>query len=508
MIILILTLPSSTRLMTQLSNLPDLSRFFDGPKINNTVNLLIGEDTITVNGIVISQASQVLEDLAAKSTDIYLDDFVGDLEGVRDCLRFLYGGKVAMTLDNINTIVKFSIRFDVKCLYAVCLQWIEQNLRSRANLYLCIKIGIMVEGMRKESKEILTACTYCIEHSVAFHLVELSVAEKWLLDDNALIRFLIQPELLRFTLPIFQQLSHDDNHIKMIVEEVESVTKGVSLLKYKKKYCDLMKLLTDRVGDLETCKRINRLSSNIFQVELQEEKSVVSLVSLSKNYLTLSANAIWESEREYNLEHFEYLELLTHWIIHNQPTQAVLTKLWGTIRPLECYAGYINRMRDMLLEMKLPCRKPYSLPVIQNKHAEGSYRYGTTRDSWCITNDNQALPCNLPINSQRVSLLNKGTTDLLLNCKKCKSAFTVKFKVLEDATPCYWSKSQDNSHPVKHHLFTRPWVNANQYSNKRSNYSLITNSYSSLMAMITEPSDNQERKFLILVCLYECANLG
>ena len=92
--------------MTQLTNLPDVSRFLEEVQVHDTVNLLIGEDTIQVNGIVISLVSKVLQDLAVKGPDLNLDDFVGDIDGVRDCVKFLYGGKVDVTVDNLKQLLR------------------------------------------------------------------------------------------------------------------------------------------------------------------------------------------------------------------------------------------------------------------------------------------------------------------------------------------------------------------------------------------------------------------
>ena len=78
--------------MAKIVDLPDFSQFVqkvDGIKVHNTVNFVIGEKTIEANGIVISQKSTILLDLAVKNSDIYLDDFVNDLNGVQDCLELL-----------------------------------------------------------------------------------------------------------------------------------------------------------------------------------------------------------------------------------------------------------------------------------------------------------------------------------------------------------------------------------------------------------------------------------
>ena len=162
--------------------------------------------------------SKVLQDLAVKGPDLDLDDFVGDIDGVRDCVKFLYGGKVDITVDNLKTITKFSIKFEVKCLYQVCVDWVEQNL-GPLNLYMCIIVGLMVEGMRGGHRhgEILDACTRYIKNDVADDFVV--VSEHWSLDDGALIRFLVQAELLSFTLPIFTNKIQVEKQVKLLLDK-------------------------------------------------------------------------------------------------------------------------------------------------------------------------------------------------------------------------------------------------------------------------------------------------
>ena len=361
--------------MTQLTNLPDVSRFLEEVQVHDTVNLLIGEDTIQVNGIVISLVSKVLQDLAVKGPDLNLDDFVGDIDGVRDCVKFLYGGKVDVTVDNLKTITKFSIKFEVKCLYQVCVDWVEQNLGPH-NLYMCIIVGLMVEGMRGGHRhgEILDACTRYIKNDVADDFVV--VSEHWSLDDGALIRFLVQAELLSFTLPIFANKIQDEKQVKLLLDNIsESFDSGEVLFQFKNEYFQLLELLSDKVGDLEMCKRINKLSWRI--MNLEEDKNLVSLVS--KNYVTMSVNDIIETEEGYGLTHFVYAEILMHWITHNQPSQTDFDKLWNTLRFQELYFRYIKRMYNALFMLPMQGGRLLRIPALEDRgedYYHCNYRFG------------------------------------------------------------------------------------------------------------------------------------
>ena len=115
--------------MVRIAALPDLSRFVrreNKLNIYNTIKLVIGEDFIEVSGCVISQASEILQDLAVNQPELYLDQFVGELEGVQDVVELLYGGEVQLSEDNLKTIMKFSVVFGVDGMYTLCLEWVKQ----------------------------------------------------------------------------------------------------------------------------------------------------------------------------------------------------------------------------------------------------------------------------------------------------------------------------------------------------------------------------------------------
>ena len=76
--------------MVRISSLPDISRFVrrEGRlNINNTIHLLVGEDVVEVSGCVISQSSQLLQDLAGQQREIYLDQFTGEVNGIQDVVE-------------------------------------------------------------------------------------------------------------------------------------------------------------------------------------------------------------------------------------------------------------------------------------------------------------------------------------------------------------------------------------------------------------------------------------
>ena len=70
---------STSWAMPQINGLPDLSRFVRRENtlhIHNTVQLIVGETSVEVNGYIISKKSQKLEDLVTANGEIYTDQFV------------------------------------------------------------------------------------------------------------------------------------------------------------------------------------------------------------------------------------------------------------------------------------------------------------------------------------------------------------------------------------------------------------------------------------------------
>ena len=218
-----------------------------------TIDILLHQ----VNGLVISQCSDVLLDLVTKSPDVCLDLFVGDLPGVKDCIMFLYGGEVQITTNNIQTIVKFSAMFEVKNLFELCFDWIEQNIRSET-LFTFITTGLMVENLENLNggdNRVLSTCTAFIKNNIQNNLLGLS--KSWSLADNDLIKYFIQEDILMFTLPVLTQWVESDAQIKLLLDQFEA--KGTDLCRYGGRGNELVERFSDKVETLETSKRIIKL---------------------------------------------------------------------------------------------------------------------------------------------------------------------------------------------------------------------------------------------------------
>ena len=184
--------------MVRITSLPDISRFVkrEGQlNINNTIHLLVGEDAVEVSGCVISQSSQLLQDLALTQREIYLDQFTGEIEGIQDVVEMMYGGEVKLNEENVKTIMKFSVVYRVVEMYEICRKWVEEHLND-LNLFEFIQLGLLIQSFWQDNCDIQAICTKYISEKVKDQLVE--VGKDWdFAKDVPFARF-----LANYTLPL------------------------------------------------------------------------------------------------------------------------------------------------------------------------------------------------------------------------------------------------------------------------------------------------------------------
>ena len=159
--------------MAGIRGLPDLSRFVkrgDKLPVHNTVLLLIGENTIEVSGPVISQVSDVLQELVGRQSEIFLDQFVGETEGIQDVVEILYGGAVPITEDNYRTIMKFSLLYKVHDMYDITRKWVKKNIHNM-DVSKLIQFGLQLERIDAYSRDVLELCIGMIDRTHREHLL-------------------------------------------------------------------------------------------------------------------------------------------------------------------------------------------------------------------------------------------------------------------------------------------------------------------------------------------------
>ena len=246
--------------MVRLSSFPDLSRFVkreDKVKVNNTVHLLVGEDSIEVSGLVLSQASQVLQDLVGNQRELYLDQFLGEIEGIQDVVEMLYGGEIELSEVNYQTIIKFSTVFQVKEMYQLCIEWVKVNILT-LDLFSLINFGLLIEQVGQDNPDVLELCVGFIRDDVGDGLSEIS--KSWVIGSNTnFVKFLVHKDIFYFTLPILSEwitAYSSDTSVNLILTELEDKDLVEFFWKYGDRSTDLLKRLNENVEAITTSKRL------------------------------------------------------------------------------------------------------------------------------------------------------------------------------------------------------------------------------------------------------------
>ena len=134
----------------------------------------MGEESVEVSGPVICQASKVLEGLVGNQPEVYLDQFTGEIEGIYDVVEILYGGEVKLSEQNFKTVLKFSVLFDVKKLYRLCIEWLKEHIAT-LDLFSLIQFGVFIQTLAEDGKrDIIDLCTSFVKDHVKDGLMELS----------------------------------------------------------------------------------------------------------------------------------------------------------------------------------------------------------------------------------------------------------------------------------------------------------------------------------------------
>ena len=455
--------------MVRIPDLPDLSRFVqrtDKVPVYNTVHLLVGAESVEVSGPVVSQASQTLQDLVGNQPELYLDQFSGEIEGIRDVVELMYGGCVELSEVNYKTILKFSVVYQVKEMYKLSFNWVKNNILN-LDLFELIQFGLLVDNLFElDATHVLDLCAGHIKDNVRDDLFE--VSKSWVFADNIdFIKFLVQEEILYFTLPLLTSWTRNDADVNIILTELDSKELIQSLWGFGTRSSDFLDKMRDSCELPDTVKKIHTLQWGNYKACMKTcvDKSM-SLAKVAKkcdiqrllsvNYQLFKIDEILATEEEYNLTHPQYVEVVVHWIKNNQTSQNDLERLWGSFQGDLNMTYFDNYIRAALLPLK---------PTIQTL-APAQYKfYHYSKE---VTKGSVTRPVKFEI-----------------TCENCKSrhVFTMR---LVDKTPCYELDSTDSDHNVNHvylHLFDHGSYNDTFCS-------LVTNSYTSVLQKISEYRNN------------------
>ena len=215
---------------------------------------------------------------------------------------------------------------------------------------------------------------------------------------------------------------------------------------------------------------------------------------ISQGFKHFTAHEIAVAKFKYNLNDFEFFEVIMCWMAVNKPSLDVLTYLWHKIRhyihiDLELNYPYLALagayyMTESLLHNELLVR------VDQRPLYQYRYRNRTQEGVWKLSPD------------QKQHLLKKRCLSFLIWCKKCKlecqySEYDVSFS-LGEHIPCYKAKIIGKIGIFVEHCYLEL---SNNPGSDAEPFSLVTNDYSTVMAKIYDTRS-------VSICLmYKCRSV-
>ena len=123
--------------MAQLNLYHDFSRFLEDETFPHRVEVHFGDKALVCSGMVLAQQSSIIEGLIREDFGVLMFEKmenIGDVDQKVECIKFMYGTPLALTLRNIDTVIKFASLYGVIDLFNKSVQWIEKNISAR-NLF-------------------------------------------------------------------------------------------------------------------------------------------------------------------------------------------------------------------------------------------------------------------------------------------------------------------------------------------------------------------------------------
>ena len=273
-----------------------------------------------------------------------------------------------------------------------------------------------------------------------------------------MIKFLINEDILDYTLPVLSD-SLNGNVSDVIISTILTQLEGIaeSFWKYGERSSELLEKMSEVVEVPATMRRLMKLS-NLTNRKLGENSqsglpqcSVSGLNRLlAEDYCLLSFDKVVGLEKEFDLTHIQFADIVVEWITSNSPTQDMVTQLWGMFRQQELCHVYLDCLR-------LTVRRSDTVSVPQVE--------------W-LAHDNYKYWYSVTIRKGADLSSIKGDTQ----CKKCKKDFRMTVRLVE-GTPCYEAEAGD-THVVEHVL---PLLYHGLFP-----LSVLTNSYSDVVKHINE----------------------
>ena len=441
----------------------DFSAFFTGkstPVIPDAVLVVVGASIFHCSGCILAQLSPVLLKILAKlprSNEVFLDEFIGCEDGVEDCINLLYGAEVAVGLTNIQTLLKFSLLYEIKEMTELCAAWFEESI-SFSVVYAFINIGLFFNCM--DYPRVLAVCKRFMVNNPRSEESEESLPEEGigkLTGGTDLLKFLLDKDIMHMTLrvlplwvdseekatcvqKVMDQLKFQDHYFEF--DDGDFETLGLELIR-KIRRCSTDCQAISKLMKMEV-KFLNRITNKRNIQDSFSEELDVEAFYLSKCWRIYSSQQMMDLHFSITSNHlvlgmapypyFSAAELLVDWIREVKPEDVLVKKLWKKINdynsplPIE----YLEVMRNSIMAVR-----DYSIPEIDANDNQSKFKpgFGAYKE----------ISLNEPEDSRALKwLFAEGATAMHWYCtfSDCKLSSTKhnnheRMLKLKDGAPCY-----------------------------------------------------------------------
>ena len=429
-----------------------------------------------------------------QQAELYLDQFTDCLEGLLDGIDLLYGAQVTLALHNIQPLLKFSLLYKVEGVLKVCLEWIKKEM-SMVNLFTFCKVGLCVRSV--DCEDVLRSCKEFIMTCSADELLD--VSKGWSEDENV-INFLLDKEMLSVTLPTVTNWVSNESKVVMVLDIIEKcgLEEEMATLRNPNESLNMMAKMHDLCETVPNLKQVYKIQSYITSKCQLAPKPLVQLVLPidSLNLLKSLKPKLWRSfdceqvmllYHQYQLKNVYFAEIALDWICFTNPSKEDVASLWGVLKNLKISESYLLLLRSSFESYNAEYVIPISeeSAIIDYTYICRSYK----------SSDSIKTKLLLLANTEA-----DRTVRIKDNCsiKSCTigTGHSITF-TLSDTLPCYQLGLEGGTGHY-HHDKLQHWFATEEKNGKRVLLSFVTNTMAEVIEKV-KVSEKMYLHYLLLV---------
>ena len=379
-------------------------------KVPNIVNIFVGSVKIECNGVLLAQHSTVLQRMIINHKEILLDNFTDAVDGAWDCLKLLYGGKINVHMGNIKPLLKFSVLYEVRAMYRLCVDWVQKQL-SITTFCSFFTLGLFVHNLDDKhylNYKIIHMCKEFLSKDPSAVVAEID--KTWATQDNTDIMLsLIDKHALPYIIPVLTRWMDSNQKISVILTGFKKPNFIRILAQHKHISLDLINKMNVIVEKVETAKNVNTLLTSVLEKSAElKDIEMLSLLLNAKQWRQCSKDQLKSLFTLYKMEYFIHIEIFLDWIMTVKPPQEVVDELWSSIIQTRLHYQYIKVIRNTISILK------YNIPDVikleDNQYRLFRYEWvNTSITPEGITNLVNYKPCLLLLGDCEVAHCTEST---------------------------------------------------------------------------------------------------